>query len=92
MKHVARQMIGDWIDGYGTEHAYTLASVADMVDEVYDGDMRAMAERAQRPYHHCAPVSGRMTVFANVEYPRETPPDAIRIGDDVFVRYVSQPE
>lgn len=39
-----------------------------------------------KPYFHKAPVAGRMKVFANVEYPADTPPDAIAIGTSVFCR------
>lgn len=29
--------------------------------------------------YHVAPVAGRMTVFASVEYPRDEPPERIEI-------------
>lgn len=87
MRHVARQMIGDWVEYHKPENADTLETLAEMIDRIYDDNMTAKARRAESPYYHCAPVSGRMTIFANVEYPRDNPPDAIRIGDDLFVSY-----
>jgi hypothetical protein len=41
-----------------------------------------------RPYHHTAPVAGRMTTFAMLEYPRDKPPREIVIGEN---RWVLQP-
>jgi len=40
-------------------------------------------------YHeadHVAPVAGRMTVFASVEYPADEPPETIEIRGEAFVR------
>lgn len=41
-----------------------------------------------RPYHHTAPVAGRMTTFATMEFPKERPPREIVIGEN---RWVLQP-
>ena len=41
-----------------------------------------------RPYHHTAPVAGRMTIFAMLEYTRDKPPREIVIGEN---RWVLQP-
>lgn len=40
-------------------------------------------------YHECdhvAPVAGRPTVFASVEYPEDSPPDVIVIRGERYVR------
>lgn len=34
---------------------------------------------SSRVAYHAAPVAGRMTVFASVEYPRDEPPERIEI-------------
>ena len=38
-----------------------------------------------KPYYHTAPVGGRPTVFANVEYPADEPPKTIEIDGHVWV-------
>ena len=38
-----------------------------------------------RPYHHTAPVAGRMTTFAMLEFPKEDPPDAIEVDGRLWV-------
>lgn len=43
-----------------------------------------------KPYYHNAPVAGTMRTFANVEYPADTPPDAIKIGPDVYCRVAAK--
>lgn len=35
----------------------------------------------QRPYYHVAPVLNVPTVFASLEYPRDSPPRRITIDD-----------
>jgi hypothetical protein len=47
--------------------------------------MRSMDE-VLRPYHHTAPVAGRMTTFCMLEYPRDKPPHEIVIGEHRWVR------
>ena len=44
-----------------------------------------------RPYHHTAPVAGRMTTFAMLEYERDSPPREIVIGDVRWVREDARP-
>ena len=43
----------------------------DMVTSIDDGSAHVAC--------HVAPVAGRMTVFASVEYPRDEPPTSIEI-------------
>lgn len=43
-----------------------------------------------RPFYHNAPVSGEMRTFANIEYPADVPPDAIKIGPDVYYRVAAK--
>lgn len=53
-----------------------------------------------RPYHHTAPVAGRMTTFAMLEFPREDPPEAIEVdgrrwvleNDNDVVVHISEDE
>ena len=46
---------------------------------------------ATHPYYNRAPVAGRMTTFAMLEYPSEEPPREIVIGDDRWVLQAQRP-
>lgn len=39
-----------------------------------------------RPYHHTAPVAGRLTTFCMLEYPKEFPPAVIEVDGVRWVR------
>lgn len=39
-----------------------------------------------RPYHHVAPVTGRPTVFASLEYRTSEPPRAIEVDSSRWIR------
>lgn len=38
-----------------------------------------------KPYHHKAPINGRLTVFANLEYEADKPPKTIEVDGHVWV-------
>jgi hypothetical protein len=39
----------------------------------------------EKPYYHVAPINGRLTVFANLEYPADEPPKTIEVDGHVWV-------
>jgi hypothetical protein len=45
-----------------------------------------------RPYHHTAPVAGRMTTFCMLEYPKEFPPAVIEVDGVRWVRVDAKTE
>lgn len=44
-----------------------------------------------RPYHHTAPVAGRQTTFAMLEYPRDKPPTVVQVDENAWVRLSELP-
>lgn len=90
MLGVAGQMMTDYIKLRRPDGADELMALASMIDDIYASDAKKRAEKALKPYSHCAPVSGRPTVFANVEYPEDNPPDAIEIRGNTYLRHKAQ--
>lgn len=39
-----------------------------------------------RPYHHTAPVAGKPTTFASLEFRRSEPPEAIEVDSVMWIR------
>lgn len=38
-----------------------------------------------KPYYHVAPINGKPTVFANLEYEEEKPPRTIEIDGHIWI-------
>lgn len=87
MLGVAGQMMSDYVKLRDPDSADELMAIASLIDEAYTNNFKNKVTKALKPYSHCAPVSGRPTVFANVEYPEDNPPDAIEIRGNTYLRH-----